>query len=122
MVYLFLAIGALVFVICFKRLDIARRAREVVAATRRAHGIIRSERLADEAKEAAVQKAAMLMAGSGVALLGRMALCLLVPVAAVWLGAQSGAYSTADALAAASTWTFIIASSAAIIAVWLVIR
>jgi hypothetical protein len=62
------------------------------------------------------------MAGSMVAILGRVALCVLVPAVTVWLGAQSGAYSTADALVAASSWTFIVASSLVMIAALTIIR
>jgi hypothetical protein len=122
MLYLVLAVGAVVFGVCFKLLDIVARVRAVIAAARQAHGILRSESLTDEAKEAAIQKAAIRMAGSGVALVGRLALCLLVLVGAVWLGAQSGAYTAADALAAASDWRFIIASSGAMIAALIAIR
>jgi hypothetical protein len=122
MVYLFLAIGALVFVICLNRLDVASQMRVVVAATRQAQGIISSAHLTDEAKEVAIQKAAIAMAVSLALILGRLGLCLLIPATTLWLGAQSGAYSTADALAAAANWVFIIASSAIIITAWLAIR
>lgn len=122
MVYLFLGIGALVFVICLNRLDVASPVRAVVAATRQAQGIIGSAQLTDEAKEAAIQTAAIATAVSLALILGRVALCILIPTATVWLGAQTGAYSTADALAAASNWIFIIASSATMIAAWLLIR
>ncbi|MGH6913058.1 MAG: hypothetical protein ACREH3_05070, partial [Geminicoccales bacterium] len=90
--------------------------------TQRTQGIIRSKSLTDEEKEAAIQKAAIFMAGSVVMILGRMALCLLVPTAMVWLGAQFGAYSTADALVAASNWTFIVASSVVMMAALTIIR
>jgi hypothetical protein len=122
MVYLFLAIGALVFVICFKLLDVGPHVRAIVPAARQAHGIIRSVSLTDEAKQTAIQKAATIMAGSAVVILGRMALCLMMPMAAVWLGAQSGAYTMADALAAAPNWTFIIASSLVMLPALIVAR
>jgi hypothetical protein len=122
MVYAFLAAGVLVFVICFRLLDVVPKVRAVIGATRRAQGIISSKSLTDEEKEAAVQRAAIAMTGSLVAILGRVALCVLVPTVTVWLGAQSGAYSTADALVAASSWTFIVASSAVMIAALAIIR
>jgi hypothetical protein len=122
MVYAFLAAGVLVFVICFRLLDVVPKVRAVIEATRRAQGIISSKSLTDEEKEAAVQRAAIAMTGSLVAILGRVALCVLVPTVTVWLGAQSGAYSTADALVAASSWTFIVASSVVMIAALAVIR
>jgi hypothetical protein len=122
MVYAFLAAGVLVFVICFRLLDVVPKVRAVIEAIRRAQGIISSKSLTDEEKEAAVQRAAIAMTGSLVAILGRVALCVLVPTVTVWLGAQSGAYSTADALVAASSWTFIVASSVVMIAALAVIR
>lgn len=122
MVYVSLAAGAMVFVVCFKLLDVMAQVRAVVAAAHRAHRIIRSQSLTDEAKEAAIQRAAILMTGSGIALLGRLTLCILVPVGAVWLGAQSGAYTTADALTAASNWAFIVASSLAMTGALMVLR
>jgi hypothetical protein len=122
MVYLFLAIGALGFVICFKLLDIAPRVGAVMAATRQAQRVISSASLEDEAKEVAIQKAAISMARSLALILGRTALCILMPVAAVWLGAQTGAYSMAEALAAASNSIFIVVSSVAMIAVLMLFR
>jgi hypothetical protein len=122
MVYLFLAIGALGFVICFRLLDVAPQVRAVMAAIRRAQGVISSASLKDEAKEVAIQKAAISMARSLALILGRTALCILLPVAAVWLGAQTGAYSAADALAAASNSIFIVVSSVAMIAVLMLFR
>lgn len=122
MLYLVLAAGTVVFIVCFKLLDVLAQVRAVVTLTRQAHGIIRSARLTDEAKEAAIQRAAIRMAGCGGALLGCMALCLLIPTATVWLGAQSGAYTIADALAVASDWTFVIAASLGMIAILMVLR
>ena len=122
MVYLFLAAGTLVFVVCFKLLDVIPHVSAVVATVRQAHGIIRSRGLTDEAKEVAIQKTAVSMAALLTLIIARMALCLLVPVAALWLGAQSGAYSMAEALTAASDWTFITASSAVMLAALTVLR
>ena len=122
MLYLVLAAGTVVFIVCFKLLDILAQVRAVVTLARQAHGIMRSAGLTHEAKEAAIQKAAIRMAGCGGALLGRMALCLLIPTATVWLGTQSGAYTLADALAAASDWTFVIAASLGMTAVLMVLR
>jgi hypothetical protein len=122
MVYAFLAAGVLVFVICFRLLDVVPEVRAVIEAIRRAQGIISSKSLTDEEKEAAVQRAAIAMAGTVVVILGRAALCVLVPTLMVWLGAQSGTYSTADALVAASNWTFIVASSVVMIAAMTIIR
>jgi hypothetical protein len=84
--------------------------------------VIWSRDLREEDKEALVQKAAISVAGSTMAILGRVALCLLIPAFAVWLGKQAGAYSTADIWAAASNWVFIAASSALMIAAWAVMR
>jgi hypothetical protein len=122
MVYLFLAIGALGFVICFRLLDIAPQVGAVMAATRQAQRVISSASLKDEAKEVAIQKAAISMARSLALILGRAALCILIPVVTVWLGAQTGAYSTADALAAASNSIFIVVSSVAMMAALMLFR
>ena len=122
MVYAFLAAGILVFVISFRLLDVVPKVRAAIDATRRAQGIISSKSLTDEEKETAVQRAAIAMAGTAVAILGRVAVCVLVPTITVWLGAQSGAYSTADALVAASNWTFIAVSSVVMIAALTIIR
>jgi hypothetical protein len=122
MVYAFLAAGVLVFVISFRLLDVVPKVRAAIAATRTAQGIISSKSLTDEEKETAVQRAAIAMAGTALVILGRVAVCVLVPTLTVWLGAQSGAYSTADALVAASNWTFIAVSSVVMIAALTIIR
>jgi hypothetical protein len=122
MVYAFLAAGVLVFVISFRLLEVVPKVRAAIDATRRAQGIISSKSLTDEEKETAVQRAAIVMAGTAVVILGRVAVCVLVPTLMVWLGAQSGAYSTADALVAASNWTFITVSSVVMIAALTIIR
>jgi hypothetical protein len=122
MVYAFLSAGVLVFVICFRLLDVVPKVRAVIEATRRAQRIISSKSLTDEEKEAAVQSAAIAMAGSTVAILGRVALCVLAPALTVWLGAQAGAYSTSDALVAASSWSFIVASSAVMVTALTIVR
>jgi hypothetical protein len=122
MTYLFLAIGAVVFVVCFKLLDVVPKLRAAVAVTREAQGVIRSESLTDQAKEAAIQQAAIHMARFAVGLLVRMALCLLLAFAAVWVGAHAGAYTMADVRAAASDWMFIIASSLVMVGALMVIR
>jgi hypothetical protein len=121
-VYLVLAIGAVVFVICFKLLDVVPKLRAAVAVTREAHGIIRSDSLTDEFKEAAVQQAAVHMARSAVVLLARMGRCLLLGFAAIWVGAHVGPYTTADVLAAASDWMFITASSLVMLCALMMIR
>jgi hypothetical protein len=122
MVHLSLVIGTMVFVVCFKLLDVVPQVRAVATATRQALSIIRVESLTDEAKEAAIQKAAREMAGSVIMILGRLTLCLLVPVAVVWLGVHSGAYTAANALAVASDWTFVITVSVGMIVVLMVLR
>jgi hypothetical protein len=122
MVYAFLAAAVVVFVISFRLLDVVPNVRAAIDATRRAQGIISSKSLTDEEKETAVQRAAIAMAGTVVVILGRVAVCVLVPTLIVWLGAQAGAYSTADALVAASNWTFIAVSSAVMLAALTIIR
>jgi uncharacterized membrane protein (DUF485 family) len=122
MAYLFLAIGALVFVVCLNRLGVASCIRGVVTASRQAHGIISSARLTDEAKEVAIQKAAVATASSLAMIVGRVGLCLLISAAPVWLGTQTDAYSAADALAAASDWTFIVTASVIMTAALIVLR
>lgn len=121
-VYVFLAVAALAFVICFRRLDVVAQLREAVGVTRHAHDIVGSASLTDQAKEIATQQAAIAMARLLVVILGRVALCLLVPAAAVWLGVQSGAYSPADAVAAASNWMFIATTSVTMVAALIIMR
>jgi len=122
MAYLSLAVSVLVFVVCLKALNILAHVRRIVDDARGAHVVIRSRDLTDAEKEAATQRAAIAMVGSLASLVARVAVCVVLPVGGVWLGAQTGAYDTAEAMAAATDRVFIGLSSVVMIGLLVMMR
>jgi hypothetical protein len=122
MVYVFLLIAIALFAVSIKLFGGGAKIKLVVAATREARSVIRSRTLNEEAKEAAIQAAAIRMFGDALSILLRAALALVVPFAFVLLGAALGLYVIDDAARAASDWYFIIGSTIVMIGALMVTR
>ncbi|MEM8987202.1 MAG: hypothetical protein AAGC95_10810 [Pseudomonadota bacterium] len=122
MVYVVLAAAIIVFMACFKALALVPRMSRIVETARSAQSVIGSKTMTDDQKEEAAQKAAVALAGGMVGVLGRVAVCVLAPVALVWIGAQTGAYTTVEATAAATNWVFITVSSIVMIVAFAIVR
>ncbi len=121
-VYLFLAIAFLLFLACFRALNLVPVTRRIVVDAGDSLAVIRSVELSDAEKEARTQRAAITMAGSLVSVLVRSAICLVVPAAFVWLAGKAGFISPDNALAVATNWPFIITSSLVLLACWRFVR
>ncbi len=115
MVYIFLTIALILFALCFKAMKLVPVTKQIIVDSNTALAVIRSAELTDAEKETGTRRAAVAMIGSLVTILARSAVCLLVPVAFVWLLARVGIYAESEAVAAASNWIFVAASSLAML-------
>lgn len=76
MAYLFLILAIGLFVVSIKLSGVVSKVRTVIVATREAVSLMKSTKLSEEQKEAAVQEAAIRMLGAFFSILGRVAFVL----------------------------------------------
>lgn len=113
----FLVVG---FVVLIRLFRLAEWTREVVDASRRSIGVIRSRTLSDDEKEAALKKdAGLLFRLSFILLLGGAA-AFLLPIALMWFCDWVGFISLASMLDVALSPVFLVTSGIVVILVlWL---
>ncbi len=122
-VYLALSLSLVLFLLLIRLLGIVSRVRAITSATRDALLVMRSRQLAEEEKEAQIQKAALAMFGAAGAVLLRIALTFALPAGLVLAGTCGGVlYSGADLAQAAGNWIFITLASVAMIGAFVILK
>lgn len=122
MVYLFLMIATVLFMAALRLSGTVPKVRFAMAQTRAALATMAAADLSEEAKETAVQRAAIGMFGSLASILLRTLVCTGVPAAFVALGAAGGLYGMEDVVRAGTDPYFIAASTVVVVAGFYLIR
>lgn len=122
MIVVALAAGILAFVAVLHFGRAVPLAREAAQVAGEAAAVMRAPDLGDDEKERRTRRAAVRLFGSFAAISLISLAALGAAAAVVWLGAVAGFYGLGEAVHTASSWPFILISSAAMIAVWLTVR
>lgn len=116
MVYAFLMAAAVLFMVALRLSGTVPKVRSAMAQTRAALATLSAADLSEEAKEIAVQRAAVGMFGALGSILLRMLACVGIPAALVASGSVAGLYGMEDVVRASTDPYFIAASTAAVVA------
>jgi hypothetical protein len=122
MVYVFLMIATILFMVALRLSGTVPKVRFAMAQTREALATMSAADLTEEAKEVAVQRAAIGMFGSLASILLRTLACVGAPAALLALGIAAGLYGMEDVVRAGTDPYFIAASTAAVIAGFYLMR
>jgi hypothetical protein len=122
MVHVFLMIATVLFMVVLRLSGTVPKVRLAMAQTREALATMSAADLTEEAKEIAVQRAAIGMFGSLASILMRTLVCVGSPVAFVALGGAAGLYGMEDVVRASTDPYFIAASAAVVIAGFYLMR
>ncbi len=123
MAYLALSLSLVLFVLLIRVLGIVPRVKAIASATREALLVMRSSELAEEEKEAQIQKAALVMFGAAATVLFRIALTFALPAGLILAGTCDNVlYSAAGLVEAAGNWLFIALASVAMIGAFVIFK
>lgn len=123
MVLVVTALSVLAFLVAFGALGVVAKAREAITISRAAGQVMGDSGLDDDAKEAAVQKAALSLMKSFVGLLARIAGILLAAYAPIFAADRAGLASETAVLDFMLRLDVIVVTTVVVIAaVWLLAR
>jgi hypothetical protein len=114
--------GVLVFVGLLKALGAAETGAAALRTARSAAATLADAGLGDDAKEAAARRAAAVLFRSFLVLAGIAVAALGVPAFVIWAGSAAGLYSLDHAVAAATGWPFLVASTLLAVAAWIALE
>lgn len=123
MVLLVTALSVIAFILAFEALGIVPKARDAIATSRQAAAVMGDKGLDDDAKEAAMQKAAGSLMKGFVGLLARIVGILLAAYAPIFLADLAGLADEAAVLAFMLDPLVIVATTVIVIAViWVAVK
>ena len=114
MIYLAAALSLALFVWSLRRCGAVESAGSAVGMARTAFATLRDATLSDDEKERAARAFSARLLVQGVAVLGRLALALALPLGFLLLLLIGGLVSVAALVALLDSWTFLIVSTAAV--------
>lgn len=122
MEYVALTASIAAFTLCLHFFHVVALARRIIEASRTAVTTMRSAALNDDEKETAVQRAAVDVGRSFVALAARLGASVLLSLAVILPGAVANVYSMDSLAVAAGNGYFIAVSSLFVIAAMICMR
>ncbi|MBY5934998.1 sulfotransferase [Tateyamaria omphalii] len=114
-----LCLGLVAFIAVLRILHAQQVAGGIVETTQHALAVMMNSDIADEDKEAQVQRASIKLLGGFFWITGIGAAAIGASVLIVWGGAVLGYYAVDQAIAVALGWPFLLGSTAAAIALWI---
>ena len=114
--------GVLVFVALLKAFGAADTGASALRTARAAVATLSDAGLGDDAKEAAARAAAAALFRSFLVLVGIAVAALGSPALLVWAGSAAGLYRFDHAVAAATGWPFLLASTLLAIVAWIALE
>ncbi|MFP4569551.1 sulfotransferase [Rhodosalinus sp.] len=119
MTVVFLIAGLVAFLAAIRLMRAAAVAQDVVTTAQDALAVMAAPDLSEDAKETAVRRASIRLAGRFLVIAGIGIAALAAAAAVVWAGAATGLYTLDEALRVGAGWPFILLSSAGAVAAWI---
>ena len=116
-----LALGLLAFVLVLRVLRAEALARNIVSTAQQSIQVITNPDLSDLDKERHVRRASLSLFGSFLKIAGIGVASVGATAAILWGGAEAGLYTLDAAMAVAMSWPFLLGSTLAAIALWIVL-
>ncbi|MDN3554789.1 sulfotransferase [Halomonas maura] len=116
-----LVVGLIAFIAVLRGLQVQRHASHAVRTAQDAIGVITDPDLSDDAKEQRVQRASLSLVKSFVILVAISLAACLSAMLIVAGGDLFGLFSLDQAMATATSWSFILWSSVGAVALWIIL-
>ncbi|WP_062762179.1 sulfotransferase [Falsirhodobacter sp. alg1] len=115
-----LALGLIAFVVTLKAMRAEEVGRGILTTARSATATMSAKGLSDDEKERLTREAAVQMFGSFFRILGITIVSLGLSALIIWAGSAMGLYTLKKALTLASSLPFLIGSTVAAVALWII--